>query len=582
MKTFLSINLLKTIDDVLVFHSPRILSWNELSTRINKSNKGPRPKWFLEINNSSQRIGTNKAKPNPLAQFWILKSYKSPTIIKIRKSKQPHQGNFITGRHFTLNPDSSLQKCTSCPLNSSTNECLITTPKSNVISLWTRCLNNKFFINNPIEELHFELNTKYIPNPTNTISIPLSPNPLPPLFFSPTNNIQTHTVIIKGLQKHFSISFDNKLYKINTHLHSSTTFSIIICHCLLNINASSEITFFSPFHQPPKPSDYPNRQIKYDNNTINNKIYQIISNKNIKTFFYKKTNHQIPDTSEHEEFLDLDSSTKKSFYSPLLTMNGLWLPNTITWLKICQRTENLILFAKTHKHLAISPEILANANKALKKKIKSSFLTSLSFRCKIIDDALPTREFLNSLYPTVYPNKTCPRCLITNETQDHIFNCPKSIQSTKLISPKIKIYIIRNLKKRQTNDNIIFQITNYNFSNSQLLKNIALTIFPSDFPKISKKLKIKTANYTLSLLHQEIWIPRCATANTSHNSGIKWPTNHPPTNNNIKNNNNSNKKIKVHPTPTTKIDSSLENLKDKIRFHFINNNFTISKLSPIA
>ena len=156
---FCFIHNIKTLSDLLVFNSTRKLSWHEFSSRTGRSSKGPQPIWFSSITNSSKTLGSSKAIPNLKALFWANKSTSFPiTIIKIRKTKYIHSSDTLIGRHYIINLNNHLSKCTGCSLNiNSSTECTFSLPKSSSISLWTYKQNNEFFLSNPIEEITQDL-----------------------------------------------------------------------------------------------------------------------------------------------------------------------------------------------------------------------------------------------------------------------------------------------------------------------------------------------------------------------------------------------------------------------------------------
>src|SRR6185369_1381911 len=90
---------------------------------------------------------------------------------------------------------------------------------------------------------------------------------------------------------------------------------------------------------------------------------------------------------------------------------------------------------------------------------------------------LPTKEKLHTRYPLLYPNDTCPRCLIQPETQNHIFTCTINQNALEKISAKIRKTLIKNLsKKLSTSIPLLNQINNFKLNNPLLIKNLACGI----------------------------------------------------------------------------------------------------------
>src|SRR6185369_10001565 len=126
-----------------------------------------------------------------------------------------------------------------------------------------------------------------------------------------------------------------------------------------------------------------------------------------------------------------------------------WIKKIQFYSRLLDTSLSTTLTLNSNKQITLNDLIsLHHANKNLLKKDKYNSTSLLAFRCKLLTRLLPTREKLHTRYPLLYPNDTCPRCLIQPETQNHIFTCTINQNALEKISAKICKTLIKNLSKK--------------------------------------------------------------------------------------------------------------------------------------
>jgi hypothetical protein len=127
----------------------------------------------------------------------------------------------------------------------------------------------------------------------------------------------------------------------------------------------------------------------------------------------------------------------------------------------------------------------------------------------LLSGTLPTREFLNQLYPDLYSDPYCPRCSLRTENIQHTFKCPSASKEIKQIIEAINSILI-------SSDNSPPIYTSWQII--ELAYGITSNIhFIPDFI-----IWLKALTEALTLSYNLIWKPQCSTANTSPSTGIKW------------------------------------------------------------
>jgi hypothetical protein len=89
---------------------------------------------------------------------------------------------------------------------------------------------------------------------------------------------------------------------------------------------------------------------------------------------------------------------------------------------------------------------------------------------------------------------------------------------------KIKSYTLKKLSNQKPPKSLIDNINHLQLTNANSLREIILANLPFPLSTLSMRIQIKIISYTTQLEYNEIWLPRCTTANTSSYSGIKWST----------------------------------------------------------
>jgi hypothetical protein len=332
-------------------------------------------------------------------------------------------------------------------------------------------------------------------------------------------------------RSHNTLSFESrrsKLTLITTQNLISSAIQILIS-TLHSAPINSLLTIIAPFKINLKPIPYINHEIKHDNGNLINEISLITSEKQIKIKTELNKNLKPPD--DHEDSLQIDNLLTIKDYTTSGRIQEKWAPCLITWIKKLQYFSNIskILDSESFINSCGQPTnnrilLLIESNKKIISKNKYSMTPLEGFKNKLIEGKLPSRELLNNLYPNNYQSNICPRCNLTSESQLHIFECQSNSLANSSIGEKIKSYILKKLSTQKPSNSLIYSIKTLQFNNTILFRNIIIAILPSPLSTLSKKLQVKIITYTTSLVYNEIWLPRCATANTSSTSGIKWTT----------------------------------------------------------
>jgi hypothetical protein len=174
---------------------------------------------------------------------------------------------------------------------------------------------------------------------------------------------------------------------------------------------------------------------------------------------------------------------------------------------ICESTSILEVFNRPINPHGLS--ILSKSKKRIKRR--NDFSELIAFRVKILSNTLPTRKRLHSLYPDTYPNQSCPRCSLTTEDIIHLFKCQDATNEANKI-----ILNINNILHPNHDNNPIKQIWQ--------VVELACGITSNIFSTADENLWIEASIEALNLLYNDIWKPRCNTANTYEPTGIKWKT----------------------------------------------------------
>src|SRR6185369_11085026 len=125
-----------------------------------------------------------------------------------------------------------------------------------------------------------------------------------------------------------------------------------------------------------------------------------------------------------------------------------WIKKIQFYSRLLDTSLSTTLTLNSNKQITLNDLIsLHHANKNLLKKDKYNSTSLLTFRYKLLTHLLPTREKLHIRYPLLYPNDTCPRCLIQPETQNHIFTCTANQIVLQKINAKIYKTLIKHLPK---------------------------------------------------------------------------------------------------------------------------------------
>lgn len=162
-----------------------------------------------------------------------------------------------------------------------------------------------------------------------------------------------------------------------------------------------------------------------------------------------------------------------------------------------------------HSHCAFGLKILNSSNKFIKSLHNNQYSDLIAYRIKLLSGTLPTREFLNQLYPNLYTDPYCPRCNLHTENIQHTFKCPSADKETKQIIETINSILITN-----NNPSPILTIWQVIELACGITSNIYSTSNLISWSKASTE--------ALTLSYNLIWKPRCNTANTSPSTGIKW------------------------------------------------------------
>ena len=197
-----------------------------------------------------------------------------------------------------------------------------------------------------------------------------------------------------------------------------------------------------------------------------------------------------------------------------------------------------------HKPSTYTSHILSFQN--IPKPKNNSESNLLNFHLKIITNTLPTKQYLNQKYPTLYTNDLCPSCKTFTENLNHILSCPSLTTSTstfiqetqkilKTIIPTHLTLQLQNLFTHLQNPTNIFNL----ILDPNTIKNI-IPIY-----RLNSYYKRSFQNQLLNLFKQTIW--------TQRNTNMI----HEETQNNIT------KKIKYSPkiTKKTKNNTKLSNNK---------------------
>jgi hypothetical protein len=261
--------------------------------------------------------------------------------------------------------------------------------------------------------------------------------------------------------------------------------------------------------------------------------------------------------------------------NPLI--NNLSLGSCNDWCKkifdiiksfiICESSSVVKVFKTTYNTMGL--DIVSRANKMLKKQKDNSYSELVAFRIKILSGTLPTREKLHEIRPDLYPNEICPRCSHHKENIRHTFECPKAEESTTKI-----IQLINDILQPSNNNRPI--------QNIWQVVELACGITNNIFSPANIKSWIKASNSALKLIYNSIWKPRCSTANTSPNSGIKWKNNmlvqNPKRKNKTSPSNQNNPKSTSSPSNSSSHNSNETiELSSLVTNIFIKNDFSYKK-----
>jgi exonuclease III len=586
---FLLIHNFKTLADILVYNSTRKLTWKELHTRTTKQIKGRCPKWYKLIQPTSNLKGQNKATPNLKATFWA--TVVNQQIIYVKTRKKKYIRHIPTkGKHFLLNHDKSISICTGCSLgNFSNDRCNVPIDPFHTISLWTYRSQNTTFINNPLEEIMQELPKTHAPtnHPHITIYPPskcqtlLNPHLLDDLM--QICKIQAlDSITIKRNQN--AISFESKKSKLSLVTSQnpiSSTIQVLI-GALHSAPTNSLITINSPFKISLKPIVYINHEIKCDHGNLINELSDITSKKQIKIKTIINKNLKTPD--EYDDSLQISNLLSPENYITTGRTRDKWIPCLVSWIKKLQYISNISKIFDSESFITNSGQptvtrllLLIKSNQKLTSRSKFSLCPTEGFKNKILEGKLPTRELLNKFFPNNYQTNTCPRCNSEPETQIHIFKCQANLPINGMVGEKIRSYILKKLPTRKSPSPLADNIRNYQFNNPILFKDIIIANLPPLLSTLSKKTQIKIVTFTTNLAYNEIWLPRCATANTSPSSGIKWSTPKP-----HQSKPQANPK-KTPATPTAPNNSpASEKILDSYITTIVNQNFIFPPLATIA
>jgi hypothetical protein len=195
---------------------------------------------------------------------------------------------------------------------------------------------------------------------------------------------------------------------------------------------------------------------------------------------------------------------------------------------ISKEYEADLLISRHISQLAAKSLILANKELIKTEKYQTSNL--IAFRCKILDNTLPTRSLLNNRYPSLYPTNLCPACNLIEENLEHITKCDTLKTHNSDIIDFLNTFLTKNNIKSKFNIKDLHSL---------------LTASSSHLSSIPPKYQTQILNLTLKNFFTNVWTLRSNIANNAIN-GIKWSPVTPKINNNNPNKNNNSTKNKNH------------------------------------
>jgi ribonuclease HI len=316
----------------------------------------------------------------------------------------------------------------------------------------------------------------------------------------------------------------------------------------------------------PNPRRTIRRWIKEKNWSLWMRLLEIIRKKKIKICFTKVTAHSGNPSNEKADRLAKEARNfpeiiwkdpRRPIWSTLPIWNHLVIDISLReFIKEIHKKETIIEWSQQNR-------ILKQWTKEIEEQEKhswnnfwkhcrqgSSLQTSTkqakerSFRIKLMNNELPTLCNLRKRKPNIYKEATCTACEEEDESTEHIFNCPASLDTRLQIWEKVKEKLIIKFysissKKNNNNKNRKDQPTNLlhlidqwaarTSNSSQDLINMCLGLFDkTDIQTWNEKakeddLRISEGQLILDLLSQrllklfrkKIWIPRCERT-------IKW------------------------------------------------------------
>ena len=468
------------LEQLTSYEKDVLIKWHHLPHLTNNIQRGKIPNWYKTLQSINPLISDNPLfTPNPKRKFIALQTNDDLHIGK----KQRIINNFLTliNHYQQINDDPNnsitIYPCTGCPINTinSSNKCKFPINNHQSFNLYTKKTYNKITTRIFKHNLSIHLYNQFSNNSYNqqSFSQPLSNHPtitVPLISDFLTNQNISHNPLINLINQINHNSSTDIKYLIKIKISKNTIPNIITINSLIiNIDFSFILTsnysllltiynlitflllitpshsFFtiisnhSPLYNINKhfsPNSRNNCKTLFLASIIN--IHNIIKTKS-SSFSVKKLTSNLKKTliSNHNPIdLTINPINSSIINAYDTNNNNTPLPSLRNYLKKSNKlfnTINSINFTKTsllyhHNPPAYTSQILLLQNSPKPKNNSKSNL--FNFHLKIITNTLPTKQYLNQKYLSLYTNNLCPLCKLFTENLTHILTCPNLTTST--------------------------------------------------------------------------------------------------------------------------------------------------------